>query len=233
MSALPLAFLLGLLGSVHCAVMCGPLMLSLPLSKQNTFKSAIQLLLYQIGRIMVYTFLGLLVGSLGNSIKIFTNQETLSLIIGIVLIIFTLLHFSGRYIQRMTTFQIRLIAPISKLMGRAYGRPYWGFFAGMLNGLIPCGMVFLALATALTSGSIPSSMTFMVLFGLGTTPLMLVISFGGIYLKRYIRFNPNKLIPWFMLFLGTLFILRSADLGIPFLSPNNHLQHSGHAIECR
>lgn len=233
MSTLPLAFLLGLLGSVHCAVMCGPLMLSLPLSKQHSLQSAFQLALYQVGRIMVYTFLGLIVGGLGNSIKIFTSQETLSLIIGIVLIFFTLLHFSGRYIHQVNDFQLKLISPISKLMGRAYGMPYWGFFAGMLNGLIPCGMVYLALATALNSGSVPASMTFMLLFGLGTTPLMLIISFGGIYLKRYIRFNPNKLIPWFMLFLGTLFILRSADLGIPFLSPNNYMHHSGTAIECR
>jgi len=232
-NALPLAFLLGLLGSLHCAVMCGPLMLSLPLSKKNYLASAMQLMLYQGGRILIYTMLGLFVGGIGNSIKVFTNQETLSLIIGIILVFFTLLHFTGRYLNQFNSLQAKLIAPISKLMGKVYGLPYWGFFAGMLNGLIPCGMVYLALATALNSASVKEAASFMFLFGLGTTPLMLGISLGGIYLKRYIRFNPNKLIPWFMLFIGTLFIMRALALGIPFLSPNHTTHLIGDVVECR
>jgi sulfite exporter TauE/SafE len=229
---LPLAFLLGLLGSLHCAVMCGPLMLSLPIAKKNYVSSALQLLLYQGGRITVYLFLGLLVGLVGNSITIFTNQETLSVIVGSLLLLFTLLHFSGRHFGAFNRFQSQLISPIGKLMGKVYGLPFWGFLAGMLNGLIPCGMVYLALATALNAGSVKGAASFMMLFGLGTTPLMLAISLGGIYLKRYVRFSPNKLIPWFTLFLGVLFIFRAAGLGVPFISPNQHLQH-GSAVECK
>jgi sulfite exporter TauE/SafE len=232
-SNLPLAFLLGLLGSLHCAVMCGPLMLSLPVSQKNYFRSALQLLCYQLGRILVYTFLGVLVGIVGNSIALFTDQETLSLFVGVLLIVFTLIHFSGRHFKFLNRFQTVLISPISKLMGKIYGMPFWGLFAGMLNGLIPCGMVYVSLATALNEGSIKRSAEFMLLFGLGTTPLMLAISLGGIYLKSYIRFNPNKLIPWFMLFLGILFILRSAELGIPFLSPNQNIDLQGRVSECR
>ncbi|WP_316766418.1 sulfite exporter TauE/SafE family protein [Pedobacter frigiditerrae] len=232
MNGLPLAFLLGLLGSLHCAVMCGPLMLSLPLGKQNYYKSALQLLLYQFGRILVYTVLGMLAGFIGNSISLIVSQHTLSLIVGVLMVVFTALYFSKRYLKVFSNFQSKLIAPISNLMGKIYGLPLWGFVAGMLNGLIPCGMVYLALATALNTATIKDAASFMFLFGLGTTPLMLLISLGGIYLKKYIRFNPNKLIPWFMLFLGVLFIMRSAELGIPFLSPNNHLQHSGHVVEC-
>ncbi|MFD0940239.1 sulfite exporter TauE/SafE family protein [Pedobacter boryungensis] len=233
MSNLPLAFLLGLMGSLHCAVMCGPLMLSLPMSQKNQLWYAIQLLLYQLGRVLVYAFLGLLVGIIGSSITLFTNQETLSLLVGILLIIFSLIYFSGRYFKYLNRFQTILVSPISKLMGRIYGLPFWGFFAGMLNGLIPCGMVYLALATALNAHSIKESISFMFLFGLGTTPLMLLISLGGIYLKKHIRFNPNKLIPWFMLFLGALFILRSSELGVPFLSPAHNINVHNHAAECR
>jgi len=232
-SSLPLAFLLGLFGSLHCAVMCGPLMLSLPISQKNQMWYAVQLVLYQLGRIIVYTFLGLLVGVIGNSIILFTNQETLSLFVGIILIIFTFIYFSRRYFKSLDRFQVILISPISRLMGRIYGLPFWGLFAGMLNGLIPCGMVYLALATALNSASIKDAASFMFLFGLGTTPLMLLISLGGIYLKRYIRFNPNKLIPWFMLFLGALFILRSTELGIPFLSPEHNIKVHNHIAECK
>ncbi len=233
MSNLPLAFMLGLLGSLHCAVMCGPIMLSLPLEKTSYLRSAFQLLLYQFGRILVYTVLGICVGYIGSSFSVFASQETLSLIIGLLLVVFTVLHFSGKYAKSLSQFQTQLLSPISKLMGKVYGLPVWGLFAGMLNGLIPCGMVYLALATALNSASVSDAGTFMLLFGLGTTPLMLMISLGGVHLKRYIKFNPNKLIPWFMLFIGTLFILRSANLGIPFLSPD-HTHHTHTDVEvCR
>lgn len=229
----PLAFLMGLFGSLHCAVMCGPLMLSLPLQNNSNFKSAVQLLLYQLGRILVYTLLGMLVGFVGNSFAIFVNQETLSLTIGIILIVFTALQFSGKYIKTLNAIQYKMINPISKLMGKLIGLPFWGFFAGILNGLIPCGMVYLALATALNSASMLGGAKFMFLFGLGTTPLMLMISLGGIYLKKYIRFNTQKLIPYFMLFIGALFILRASELGIPFLSPNTSHHVHGNITECK
>ncbi|SFH43715.1 sulfite exporter TauE/SafE family protein [Pedobacter insulae] len=233
MSNLSIAFLLGFLGSMHCAIMCGPLMLSLPLSKNNYLVSAMQLGMYQAGRIVVYTVFGLLAGLIGNSIKLFTNQQTLSLLIGGLMVVFTLIYFTGRYVNQINTLQRKLIEPISTLMGKVHKLRFWGFFAGMLNGLIPCGMVYLALVTSLNSGSITGGASFMLLFGLGTTPLMLAISLGGIYLKRYIRFSPNKMIPWFTLFIGALFILRSVNLGIPFLSPNNQIRSSANVVECR
>ena len=156
------------------------------------------------------------------------STERLSLRLG-----FTVLYLSGRYLSVFHRFQSKLISPISQLMGKIYGLPFWGFYAGLLNGLIPCGMVYLALATALNAGNVKDAASFMLLFGIGTAPLMLLISLGGVYLKRYIRFNPNRLVPWFMLFLGTLFILRSANLDIPFLSPNSHLHPKEGAAECK
>lgn len=233
MNNLPLAFLMGLFGSLHCAVMCGPLMLSLPLQQQSTFKSALQLLLYQFGRILIYTLLGFFVGFIGNSFSVFANQQLLSLSIGIVLVVFTLLQFGGYYSKQLNGLQLKIIGPISKLMGKLFGLPFWGFFAGMLNGLIPCGMVYLALATALNTASIQGGAMFMFLFGVGTTPLMLLISLGKVYLKKYLRFNSRKLIPWFMLFTGILLIFRSADIGIPFLSPNNSGHLGSHASQCK
>lgn len=222
MSLIPLAFLMGFLGSVHCAVMCGPIVLGLPLDKKKLWHNVLQVSLYQLGRISIYTLLGLLVGLVGNTFSVFAKQETLSLIIGIVLIIFTIAQLSGRYVSSFQKLQNKMVLPISKLMGKVFKLPFWGFFAGMLNGLIPCGMVYLALATALNSGTAQSGASFMLLFGLGTTPLMLFISLGGVYLKKYFRFNSQKLIPWFALFIGALFILRSANLDIPFLSPHTH-----------
>jgi len=233
MNNLPLAFLMGLLGSLHCAVMCGPLMLSLPLQNTSLLKSALQLIWYQLGRILIYTLLGVLVGWIGNSFTVFANQEILSLTIGVLLVIFTILQLSGRQLKSINNLQQKMITPLSKLMGKFYGLPIWVFFAGLLNGLLPCGMVYLALATALNTASLQGGANFMFLFGLGTMPLMLMISLGGIYLKKYIRFNTQKLVPYFMLFMGTLLILRSADLGIPFLSPNNSTHTHVNVAECK
>ncbi len=233
MNNLPLAFLMGLLGSLHCAVMCGPLMLSLPLQKTNYLLAAGQLLSYQLGRILVYTVLGMLVGWIGNNLSIFASQETLSLLIGVVLVLMVVLQLSGKYNKGIAAFQYKMVGPISKLMGKLFGKPFWGLFAGMLNALIPCGMVYLALSTALNTATIKGGASFMFLFGLGTSPLMLLISLGGIYLKKYIRFNTQRLVPWFMFFVGTLFILRAAELGIPFFSPINQNHVHGKVEVCR
>ncbi|WP_131536649.1 sulfite exporter TauE/SafE family protein [Pedobacter nototheniae] len=232
-SYLPLAFIMGLLGSLHCAVMCGPLMLGLPFQKNKLINTAFQLLIYQFGRILIYTSLGFIVGALGSSLRVFSNQKSLSILIGAILILFTILHLSAAYQKKLNGFQLILIKPISKMMAKVFKLPFWSFFAGMLNGLIPCGMVYLALATALNTSTLKGGGTFMFLFGLGTTPLMLMISLGGVYLKKYIRFNTQKLIPWFMLFIGILFILRASDLGIPFLSPNSASGNHGSVVECR
>lgn len=222
MSLMPLAFLMGFLGSVHCAVMCGPIVLGLPLDRKGSWYNIVQVSLYQLGRIAIYTLLGLLVGLVGNTFSIFAKQETLSLFIGIVLVIFTFAQLSGKYVSSFQRWQQKMVLPISKLMGKVFKLPFWGLFAGALNGLIPCGMVYLALATALNSANSQSGASFMLLFGLGTTPLMLFISLGGVYLKKYFKFNSQRLIPWFALFIGALFILRSANLDIPFLSPHTH-----------
>ena len=232
MDFLPLAFLMGLFGSLHCAVMCGPIMLGMPFRKQDFLQSALQVLLYQSGRIAVYTVLGLLVGTLGSSIRIFSDQKTLSIFIGFTLVLFTALQFNTTYRNRFSRLQSWLLNPISSLMGKVFNLTLWGLLAGMLNGIIPCGMVYLALATALNTGSIKSGGIFMFIFGLGTTPLMLMISLGGIFLKKYIRFNTNKLIPWFMFFMGALLILRAAGLGIPLISPRNTRAY-GHILDCR
>ncbi len=232
MSLMPLAFLMGFLGSVHCAVMCGPIVLGLPLDKKSSWHNVLQVLLYQFGRISIYALLGTLVGLVGNTFAVFAKQETLSLVIGTLLVVFTVAQLSGKYVSAFQKLQNKMVIPISKLMGKVFRLPFWGFFAGMLNGLIPCGMVYLALATALNSANSQSGASFMLLFGLGTTPLMLFISLGGVYLKKYFKFNSQQLIPWFALFIGALFILRSTNLDIPFISPHTHSAY-GNVENCR
>lgn len=230
--SLNLAFLLGFFGSLHCAVMCGPLMLGFPVKENRYAAHALQLLLYQLGRILTYAALGFITGLLGSSMKLFMSQEVVSFMTGLLLIVFTLIHLTGKYTGALGKLQTWITAPIGRLMGKFYGKRLWGFYAGLLNGLIPCGMVYLALASSLNSAALPDAVGFMLVFGIGTIPLMLGISLGGIYLKRYIRFNPQRFVPWFILLLGALLMLRSTDLGIPFISPDNRM-HPAHGVECR
>ncbi len=233
MSSLSLAFILGLLGSLHCAVMCGPLMLSMPMQKQGKLETIIQLVLYQLGRILIYSVLGFVVGIIGNSISVFINQKTLSFAVGFILVLLAILHFSGQHIKVFARWQQQLLGPIGKLLGKFYGLPFSGFFVGMLNGFIPCGMVYLALATALNTGTIKEGVAFMFVFGLGTSPLMLAISMSKLVLRKYIRINTNRYMPWFMFFLGALMLLRASDLNIAFLSPNANVHLHGNVAECR
>jgi len=233
MSFFPLAFLLGFLGSLHCAVMCGPLMLSLPHPGESFIKRFFSVFQYQLGRTLSYTLLGLLVGLIGSSAATIIGQRGFGMGFGLLLVLYALLYFSRNRWVRFDSFQQRLTRPIARLMGKVYHFRLWSLLAGMLNGLIPCGMVYLALATAVNTGSIAASARFMLLFGCGTIPLMLFVSLGGVYLKRYLRFNPNRLIPWFTLFLGALFVLRSSNLDIPFLSPLHTQHYLGTTAECR
>ncbi|WP_443943574.1 sulfite exporter TauE/SafE family protein [Pedobacter sp. AW1-32] len=233
MDFLPLAFLMGLFGSLHCAIMCGPIVLSLPGKSDGMWKNVFQLLSYQLGRILMYTLLGLIVGWIGSSIVVFSNQKFLSLFIGSSLLIVSVFRlFSRSFHKKLSLAQAKFLHPLSRVLPKIFKLPFWGFLFGMLNGLIPCGMVYLSLATALNTGSVSAGATFMFLFGLGTSPLMMTISLGGFYLRKYIPFNVQKLIPWFTLFIGLLFILRASDLGIPFLSPISGSGYA-HGAECR
>lgn len=214
-----LALLMGFLGSLHCAVMCGPIVLGLPLQQRKGAYAIVQIVLYQLGRVAVYGILGVLIGLLGSSVALFARQEVLSIVLGSLLVALALVQLFGHQLPFLQKSQKLLLKPISKMMGKVYRLPLWGLFAGMLNGLIPCGMVYLALASALNLANVGHSATFMLLFGLGTSPMMIFISLSGVYLRKYFRFNTQKLLPWFALCIGVLFVLRSANLNIPFLSP--------------
>ncbi len=231
MSWLPVAFLMGFLGSLHCAVMCGPLVVGLPLAHKSRWHHIAQLLLYQLGRTTTYTLLGMLIGLLGGAISLYTHQEAFSLWVGIMVAVFAMLQISGKYLSVFLRMQAFIVKPIAKLMAKIFHLPLWGFFAGFLNGLIPCGMVYFALAAAVNFQDYSAAGKFMMWFGLGTTPLMMLVGVGSIYLKKYFRFNIQKLLPWFMLGLGILLILRACNLGIPFFSPNLHPAY-GDVIDC-
>jgi sulfite exporter TauE/SafE len=214
-------FTLGAAGSLHCVGMCGPLSLALPvhhLSKLNKFLS---LLLYQFGRIITYSIIGLLFGLAGRRIYISGYQQWFSIGMGILVLCFALFYFIGHITFRLkflNRFYYFVQQQISKLLKSVKGLS--GFLLmGMANGLLPCGMVYVALAATLSFTGVIQSVSFMAMFGAGTLPAMMLVGYAGQLVKPTWRNSFRKLVPVFISLMGVVLILRGLNLGIPFISP--------------
>ncbi|MCT1532016.1 MULTISPECIES: sulfite exporter TauE/SafE family protein [Sphingobacterium] len=214
-----LAFFMGLLGSIHCAVMCGPLLLAVQAGQQITWKTTFNKLLYQFGRILTYGLLGLLLGLIGNVASIQGWQQGFSLVTGIILFGIGLFYMFGKSSSKLASIQTKAIQPFARFMSKWLYRPGGSFVAGILNGILPCGMVYMALASAVNADSLSNSFVFMLLFGLGTLPLLLLFSFAGNFPKRIFKKGFTTVLPILFLVMGAWFILRGANLDIPYLSP--------------
>lgn len=227
MSLIALAFFTGLFGSLHCVAMCGPLVMAMPFQSSSTLSLVLQRLLYQAGRISVYASFGLLAGLLGRGFNILGLQQTLSLVTGTLLVLVAFFHFFGKGNQTLSRWQSRLVAPLVNLMSRHLSKPYGGLFAGALNGLLPCGMVYVALAGSLNTDSILAGGEFMFFFGLGTTPLMLLASFTPLLFKR--RLNIPLITPYLFLIAGLWLLYKGSNLHL------THLPHQPHTttVECK
>lgn len=224
-----LAFFMGLFGSIHCAVMCGPLLIAIQGNQTISWRQTLHKLLYQFGRIMTYGCIGLLLGVIGNLAAIQGGQQFLSIFTGLVLIVLGFFYMAGKKSPKIAQIQTKAIQPFVKVMGRWLYRPGGSLVAGVLNGILPCGMVYMALASAMNADGIANSFVFMVLFGLGTLPLMLVFSFAAHIPRRYMKGKFTRLLTVLYLVMGVWFILRGAGLDIPYLSPLIHVEG---AINC-
>lgn len=223
------AFFMGLFGSIHCAVMCGPLLLAVQGNKELTWKIALNKFLYQAGRILTYGLYGIALGMVGKIASIQGWQMGLSIFTGVILLAIGLIQLFKFRNQEFTKLQLRFVQPIAKLMGRWLHRPGGSFFAGVLNGVLPCGMLYMAAAAAMNTESSLTSFYFMVMFGLGTLPLLLLFSFLGNFIRTYFKMNFSKWLPFLYILMGIWFLLRGANLDIPYLSP---LLHVDGAMDC-
>jgi hypothetical protein len=214
------AFMMGLLGSFHCVGMCGPIALSLPLKDTSAWGKFSGALFYNSGRIITYTIFGFLFGSIGKSVAFFGYQQWLSITLGVVIILFIILP------KRLAAFKNNnVILVFFEKLRAAFGKLFLKknfsslFSIGLLNGLLPCGLVYMAAAVAVATGDIVNSMIFMAFFGLGTLPMMWSVAFFGNYVSVGIRQKIRKAYPYMMTLLACLLILRGMGLGIPYVSP--------------
>lgn len=215
------AFILGLISSFHCVGMCGPIALMLPVDHKNQTKKATQILTYHLGRLLAYGGMGLLFGLLGKGFFVAGIQQQLSIFIGVLMIVIALLpeRVFAKYNFSKPIF--RMISKLKQKLGSQFKKKSYSSLLtiGFLNGLLPCGMVYVALFGAIAMQSALVGVVYMVLFGLGTIPLMSVVVYLKSFLSLSARNTIQKVIPYVMVVIGVLFVLRGLGLGIPYVSP--------------
>jgi len=212
------AFILGLAGSLHCAGMCGPLAIALPHPGRGMAGFVAGRVFYQLGRLVTYMALGAAFGLLGRSLILAGVQQWVSIGAGLLIL-------SGLVASLWAGTSVPLnqwVARVKGWLGWWLQRRTLGSLAvlGLVNGLLPCGLVYAACAGAAASGDAGQGLLYMGIFGLGTVPMMLGLSLGGQVIPMAMRLRLQRLIPVSLGLVGVLLVLRGMALGIPYLSPD-------------
>jgi sulfite exporter TauE/SafE len=212
------AFLLGFLGSFHCLGMCGPIALAVSAKDNSRFLR--NKIIYNLGRTVTYSILGAVIGLIGFSLALAGIQQWVSIGMGALILVMAFFYKSS---ERLIT-QSGLYGGVNKLKSKlGYflkkgGTPAF-FASGLLNGLLPCGMVYIALIASLALQSPLNGAMYMFFFGLGTTPMLVMVMISGKILSLSIRTKLTNALPYFAMFIGILFIVRGLGLGINYISP--------------
>lgn len=214
-------FLFGFFGSLHCLGMCAPLIWALPVRQDKRSIWWRNRLAYNLGRVFTYTALGLAIGLIGESFSLVGAQQYLSISTG-VLMLLLLIFTKGKIPQSFS------IKPLNKLMLKvkgALGSLIQGntlksnLLMGVYNGLLPCGLVYMALLASLSMSSLGGSALYMVVFGLGTFPMMLIAAYFGSSVRQWNQKVFTQWVPRFIFLVAILLIIRGLNLGIPYVSP--------------
>lgn len=179
-----LIFLGGLLGSSHCVGMCGGFALSVGMGASGWQNNLARQIVYSLGRLFTYTFIGTVVGFVGLRLSqqatIVNVQAVLSIVAGLLLVIQGLYSAGVLPAWRMrASSQSNCLA--RSFFGSFLTSPGWWnmFIAGLLTGFLPCGLVYAFLALAASSGDMLAGAMIMSLFGLGTIPIMVLTGTGA------------------------------------------------------
>lgn len=215
-----MALVLGLAGSLHCAGMCGPLALAIAQNRRADARFVGGLLLYHLGRSGVYAVLGLAMGTLAAGVSLVSVQQVISMVAGVLMVVLAVLTFThGLHFGTRNRFTRWLQTHYRRLLGNTHS--YRTMLAiGALNGLLPCGLVYVALAGAFGTGSTWLGSAYMGVFGLGNMPVLVGISLASTRLRFG---SARRIMGTVTLVSGLLLVVRGAGLGIPYLSPEVQL----------
>lgn len=221
MSNLLIPLTIGFLGSLHCIGMCGPIALALPVGRLSKGGKAGGILLYNLGRVFTYALLGAAFGALGRGLAIAGLQQVISLLLGAAIIASVLMPANLKMKMEMLLQKVPFLKLVTKAIQDLFRKKSFGsfFFIGALNGLLPCGFVYLGIAGAIASGTTISGSLFMALFGLGTIPAMFAVAFSRHMVSAHFRVKLRRALPVLMLLMGAMLLMRGMNLGIAGLSP--------------
>ena len=229
------ALILGVLGGFHCIGMCGPIAFVLPLDRSGKIKTSYQIFLYHFGRLLSYSIIGFLFGLLGRGLYLAGFQQRLSILMGVIMIlivviparVFNKYNFSKPLYIIIGKVKHNLGLYLNKKSNKSL------FLIGFFNGFLPCGLVYIALIGAISTGNVYLGALYMFIFGLGTIPMMTGAIYLGNFVNLSIRNKIQKIIPILVIIIGLLFILRGLGLGIPYFSPSDaKLNISNNPVEC-
>lgn len=215
------AISLGFLGSFHCVGMCGPIALTIPVNRRSSLSVVAGSLVYNSGRIITYAIMGLFFGLLGQGFAIVGWQNSLSITLGILILVLL-------FIPNISVLPVK-VGPVLRLLDtlKSQIRKLFGIytlrsllFIGLLNGLLPCGLVFLGIAGSIATGDALKGALFMAAFGLGTFPAMIAVTLIRDRISVRFRERIRRTVPVFVGMMAILLILRGMNLGIPYISPS-------------
>ena len=212
--------ILGLSSSLHCIGMCGPIAMAIPVNRKNNFTILGGIFQYNLGRVFTYSLLGIAVGSIGFTVASFGVLQGLSILSGLFLILFAWRKRIGHLFNTQFGFG-KLNGFVSSGIGKVLQSsiPMKLPLLGALNGLLPCGMVYIALMNALLAGNAVGSALAMASFGLGTLPAMISVGFAAGKITGVYRNKLQRSVPYLLTLVGLLVVMRGMNLGIPFISP--------------
>jgi sulfite exporter TauE/SafE len=215
------AFTLGLLGSMHCIGMCGPLALAVPSSSQNRMRFFLERLVFNLGRLVTYALMGALLGLFGNRTILSGAQQHISILLGVSILLTVLVPFGLRHqLERFSPLKY-LYTFVKTRFGKLLQKRGMATLLtmGLLNGLLPCGLVYTALLGATAVADAARSALFMTVFGVGTIPSLVAVAMSGKMISVKFRSFITGAIPVLSIALALLLILRGMNLGIPLVSP--------------
>ncbi len=216
MTDLPLIFLGGLLGSAHCIGMCGPLALALGANHNQLKTNLPRQLIFSVGRIFTYGFGGAVAAYSGwwltqRPMAVVNLQAILSIVAGVALILLgastagLLPALSGRWLASTPCSAAKSIKSLLTSDGLTSA-----LLAGVFTGFIPCGLVYAFLAYAASTGDVLRGWLTMVVFGMGTVPLMVLAGSGGTLLSLATRTRVLRIAAWCVIVTGLISIARGA-----------------------
>jgi hypothetical protein len=228
------AVTIGLMGSLHCIGMCGPIAMAVPLNNHGQGYRFLGSFNYLFGKAFTYSLLGLFSGAFAKIIELTGFQRYMSLFTGLLILLIFILQKAGNGTFGLERLNYQWVALLKQQFNKFLQEKSLvsAFLIGLVNGVLPCGLVYIALAGAVGAGGWWQSMLYMFLFGVATMPLMFVLMIFKSRLSLTFRSLFQKAIPTFTVIIAVLLIIRGLNLGIPYFSPKFNTVKEKTSIEC-